>query len=152
MEKSKEEMKMIERFAHVYNAATIAAGVYSGTDTTVLITQFNIIVTGMVFSHHVYDGTTLQQISGVSYCRPSFNAKRDNPAITGADIVRYQQYVQTGFNVHFPMYVHLSASEQFTIFFGAYVNAVTANNLTAQWNTTIKYLCPEDYLSVEGVI
>lgn len=143
-------MNLIKRCATIETFFNAAAGVYLGTDTTIVTAQFNLFLESIAFSFYSYDAVTSQAIAAYVYLRPGIPYTVDNPGLRStADGSERAIDIEAGHPFNYVTLFNWSAGASITTSIVAYLTAVTANIINFRFHATYYYLCPEDYLSTE---
>ena len=148
-------MKLIQRYAVLNRAYNIAAGTYTGSNTIDPTIKFNLIVNSLNVSSQTRDNVTGQNIEGsysIVWNLGSGAFLESNP---GIDVVAaFRGNIGNHFSngwVHIDCYQYCAqySTQRFTC--AARLNTVTANAINHEFRIVIGYLCPEDYLSMDGL-
>lgn len=145
-------MKLIERFAFYERTNNVPAGSYASTPVLTVDVNFNLILTGVYISVLAEDTVTNQAIDAAAHLYvPVPISNLDSPGIT---VTTYQRQAsasaktgRAGFTeCHHNLEAGLTMSPNISL----RLFTVTANIIAVRTVVGLRYLCPEDYLSIEG--
>jgi len=145
----KENIKLIKRYLAVYRNHTIAVGSYYGSSSITITAKFNITLESIQLGTRVYDSVTSQSVDSFSFV--DFSLQTPNPALdTSGTVTNPTVSCFNGQEAKLELCYNMSAGEVITMACQTHLNAVTANSFIAWYKFLVGYLCPEDYLSVDG--
>ena len=142
-------MKLIQRYHSVYRSPQAAAGVYYVSVSSTLTTLFNLIVNSVSLGYVAYDDVTDQFIDSVGQFSVSLPIADPGLSDTGARISP-SAHCRGGDQSEINVYSEVAAGGTFGTSLGVFLASVTANPININARYIIGYLCPEDYLSVDG--
>lgn len=145
-------MKKITRVARLNATKTLTAGAYTaGATAPAVVATFNLLITGIYISAVCIDSVTAQLLEGAARVQASVEVIANNPGLSSAQLSQLMYApmgAQSFFQVHYP----LGAGESLTLTTIFYLPVVTANDVTGNCSMTVVYECPEDYLSIDGLL
>ena len=145
-------MKMIQRYTHSTRQSNAAAGVYTTSSSGTLTAKFNLIINRLEISAYAFDQVTNQAIDNVTRINLVFTGSvaKDQPGFIDSHGISPLAVSKSGTYSNLHLYKSIAAGEVITCGSVVYLYAVTGNIISVVNNWAVGYLCPEDYLSVEG--
>ena len=145
-------MNWLTRYSPFARSFSAGAGIYTGNTPLVLTTgSFPIILTGLVVGVNCFDSVTSQFINGGFYVDIGIDPKRDNPGLQNPTLSSDTYYSTLAHGINEGLYKTMSPVEPFTVNTFFFLESVTANIISCWTSVRFRYMCPEDYLSVEGL-